>query len=582
MTASGFFAALSRKKRRYDDSSTQLARVLTLANLVSLGVGSTLGLGVYVLAGSVAKTSAGPATCLSFVAAAIVSLFSGLCNAEFAGRVPRAGYTYIYSYVSIGEFVAFIIGWNLILGCILSSASVASAMSKYIDVLTNNSIQHTLTDWMPMDVQYLSKYPNLLALGILISLTIILSIGFKNSAAINSVSTFLNAVTICTMVVGCYIKADSDNWKVSPENVDETYRSAAGEGGFLPFGIAGIIAGTPQCFFGLGGFDTPANCSEEAKNPKRDIPLAILISLCIVFLAYFALSTSLTLAWPYYLQDTEAPFAYVFDQLGWPTMKWIVTIGAVFALLSCMFGSMYVSPRIIYAMSNDGLLFEFLAKVHPKTKIPLAATVLSGLSSGLLATFMDLSQIIDLITIGGLLSAGIIAPLVLLLRYEKNENSTKGNIQNGDIEVKKICYKDMFNLKQISLPSTITSRVANITILCFCTVSITLNIVLVHGSKILSPIIYYILVSIILLILVILMIILSRQPQSDRELTFKVPLVPLIPCLSVIFHTHLMMNLGAFTWVGFIVWILIGCILYFSYGISHSKENDSENKELKK
>ncbi|KAG5863309.1 hypothetical protein JTB14_017981 [Gonioctena quinquepunctata] len=297
------FTALTRRKRKYDEEPSQLARVMNLLDLVGLGIGSALGLGLYVLAGSLAKNTAGPATCLSFLAAAFISLPAGLCYAETAAKVPRAGYAYTYSYVAIGEFVAFIIGWNIIVGCILGAASAASAISKHIDSMTNKTVERTLLEWMPMNIKFLAPYPDFLSTGIMIFFTILLSIGMKNSKQFNNICTTLNLLTVITAVVACLTKVDINNWKISVNDIDDEYRKDAGDGGFFPFGISGVLAAIPNCFFGFTGFETPSLTSEEAKNPKKDIPIAIMISLISVLITYFILSAVLTLVWPYYLQS---------------------------------------------------------------------------------------------------------------------------------------------------------------------------------------------------------------------------------------------------------------------------------------
>nr|CAI5845441.1 unnamed protein product [Callosobruchus analis] len=394
--ASKIYQALKRRKRNEEsDGTSKLSRCLNLFDLTALGVGATLGLGVYVLAGAVAKTVAGPAVCLSFLAAAVASAVAGLCYAEFAARVPRAGSAYVYSYVGVGEFVAFVIGWNLILEYVIGTASVARGLSNYIDALTDKKIRDALTQWLPMDVEFMSSYPDFFSFSFVMLFTALLAFGVKESSTLNNVFTVLNLATICIVIVAGAIKgkifgkkismifpADISNWKILPESIPQEYRSVAGSGGFLPFGFSGVMAGAAKCFYGFVGFDSVATTGEEAKNPQRDIPLAIVLSLCVIFLAYFGISTVLTMVWPYYLQDPDAPLPYVFEQMGWTIIKWIVTIGAIFALFTSLLGAMFPLPRVVYAMSSDGLIFKPLAKVNSKTKTPLFATVVSGVLSG--------------------------------------------------------------------------------------------------------------------------------------------------------------------------------------------------------
>ncbi|KAJ8917725.1 hypothetical protein NQ315_005174 [Exocentrus adspersus] len=585
--ATRIFKALTRKKSSEVDGGSELNRVLSLMDLAALGVGATLGLGVYVLAGAVAKTVAGPAVCLSFLVAAVASAVSGLCYAEFAARVPRAGSAYVYSYVSVGEFIAFIIGWNLILEYVIGTASVARGLSNYVDALADKKIRDTLTKWMPIDVGFLSPYPDFFSFGMVMLLTALLSFGVRESSSLNNVFTALNLITICIVIVAGSIKADVANWKISPSDIEPEYRDKAGEGGFLPFGYAGVMAGAAKCFYGFVGFDAVATTGEEAKNPQRDIPLAIVISLAIIFGAYFAISTVLTMMWPYYLQDADAPFPYVFQQIGWPVIKWIVTIGAVFALCTSMLGAMFPLPRVIYAMSSDGIVFKPLAKVNAWTKTPLFATIVSGLLSGIMAALFDLDQLIDMMSIGTLLAYTIVAVCVLILRYQIDEDAVYPGLEVKDAEktVEQSLYqhfKNIFNLNNNKYPTSTTSHIVNWSIVLFSifTAIFCALVINCHSSIFTEPL-YLLGFLISVLGMVVLLVVMMRQPVADVKLSFKVPLVPIIPCLSVVFNLYLMLELDVYTWIRFVVWLILGFLIYFFYGMSHSEENPKrKQKEL--
>ncbi|KAL3268949.1 hypothetical protein HHI36_008035, partial [Cryptolaemus montrouzieri] len=205
--------------------------------------------------------------------------------------------------------------------------------------------------------------------------------------------------------------ANLDNWSITKD-----VPPGAGAGGFMPFGFSGVMAGAARCFYGFVGFDAIATTGEESKNPQRDIPLAIVISLFIIFFAYFGTSTVLTLALPYFDQDKDAPLPALFDKLGLPTLKLIVTLGAMCALCTSLLGAMFPLPRILYAMGDDGVIFKSFAKVHPRFKTPLLATVISGIMAGAMATFFNLDQLIDMMSIGTLLAYTIVAICVLILR----------------------------------------------------------------------------------------------------------------------------------------------------------------------
>ncbi|XP_017887715.1 cationic amino acid transporter 3 [Ceratina calcarata] len=580
---SRLWKALSRKRiDENQESKSELARVLGLFDLTALGVGSTLGLGVYVLAGSIAKETAGPAVCISFLIAAIASAFAGMCYAEFASRVPKAGSAYVYSYVTVGEFVAFIIGWNLILEYVIGTASVARGLSNYLDALIGNAISKTLQSAMPINVSFLSEYPDFFAFGVVMLLIILLSVGVKESSMLNNIFTVVNLVTILIIVVAGSLKADPANWNIPAEAIPADKHGGAG--GFMPFGISGVMIGAAKCFFGFVGFDAVATTGEEAKNPQRNIPIAIVVSLVIILMAYFSISTVLTMMWPYYLQDANAPFPHVFDQIGWPTIKWIVNIGAAFALCTSMLGAMFPLPRILYAMGSDGVIFKKLADVHPKTMTPILGTVVSGLFTGVMTLIFNLKQLIDMMSIGTLLAYTIVAVSVLILRYQGKEctSNNQSATPMSDYHLTPISVlKHIVNLQNQKEITEISSKVAkySIGILCIVTFGIALLISCVgdkaFGNGLIETVILVILLNILLLNLVVIV----RQPTQDVDLAFKVPLVPLIPCCSIFINLYLMLQLDAFTWIRFSIWLLIGFAIYFLYGIFHSEQGKRDKAE---
>lgn len=570
MGCAKILSAFRRCKRLEDgDNSTPLARCLGLLDLTALGIGSTLGLGVYVLAGAVAKSVAGPAVTISFLVAAIASAFAGLCYAEFAARVPKAGSAYVYSYVSVGEFIAFTIGWNLILEYVIGTAGVAKGMSLYIDSLCNNTMARTLTELAPMNLSFLADYPDFFAFGLVAVITILLAIGVKESTKLNNVFTALNLITVIVVVVTGAVKSDPNNWRIDPANISEEYKEQAGEGGFAPWGVAGIMAGAAKCFFGFVGFDCVATTGEEAKNPKRDIPLSIVLSLIVVFLSYFSIATVLTMMLPYYLQDADAPFPHVFTVTNLPIVKWIVTIGAIFALCTSLLGAMFPLPRVLYAMGTDGVLFKPLAAINYKTKTPLLATALSGLLSAIMASLFNLNQLIDMMSIGTLLAYTIVATSVLILRYEEEQTlqlqSTKPTPETPyDI------VKQLFNLLGIKYPTQLSANIAKVTIfILFCVSLVTCSLLRWNQAEVA--------LGMLGAALLVLLVILYRQPRNDtKNLSFAVPLVPLVPYLSVCMNVYLMVQLDYQTWVRFIIWLIIGYLIYFFYGLRHSELNDQK------
>ncbi|XP_006200878.1 solute carrier family 7 member 14 [Vicugna pacos] len=386
---------------------TKLAQVLTTVDLISLGVGSCVGTGMYVVSGLVAKEMAGPGVIVSFIIAAVASILSGVCYAEFGVRVPKTtGSAYTYSYVTVGEFVAFFIGWNLILEYLIGTAAGASALSSMFDSLTN----HTISHWMVDSVGTLNglgkgeqSYPDLLALVIAIVVTIIVALGVKNSVGFNNVLNVLNlAVWVFIMIAGFFF-ISGKHW-------------AGGQ--FLPHGWSGVMQGAATCFYAFIGFDIIATTGEEAKNPNTSIPYAITASLIICLTAYVSVSMILTLMVPYYAIDTESPLMEMFVAHGFYAAKFVVAIGSVAGLTVSLLGSLFPMPRVIYAMAGDGLLFRFLAHVSSYTETPVVACIVSGFLAALLSLLVSLRDLIEMMSIGTLLAYTLVSVCVLLLRYQ--------------------------------------------------------------------------------------------------------------------------------------------------------------------
>ncbi|XP_067850643.1 solute carrier family 7 member 14-like [Heptranchias perlo] len=386
---------------------SRLAQVLTTVDLVSLGVGSCVGTGMYVVSGLVAKEMAGPGVIVSFIIAAVASILSGVCYAEFGVRVPKTtGSAYTYSYVTVGEFVAFFIGWNLILEYLIGTAAGASALSSMFDSLANHTMSHWIVDYVGT-LNGLGKgeesYPDLLALFIAVIVTAIVSLGVKNSVGFNNVLNIINlAAWVFIMFSGLFF-INSANWD---------------EGRFLPFGWSGVLQGAATCFYAFIGFDIIATTGEEAKSPNTSIPYAITASLVICLTAYVSVSIILTLMVPYYAIDTESPLMEMFVLHGFHAAKYIVAIGSVAGLTVSLLGSLFPMPRVIYAMADDGLLFRFFAHVSTYTETPVVACIVSGFLAGLLSLLVSLRDLIEMMSIGTLLAYTLVSVCVLLLRYQ--------------------------------------------------------------------------------------------------------------------------------------------------------------------
>ncbi|KAH9384504.1 hypothetical protein HPB48_026512 [Haemaphysalis longicornis] len=298
--------------------------------------------------------------------------------------------------------------------------------SGYLDSLLNHTIERHMQQWMPIGVTWLSSYPDLFALGITLFLAVMLAIGVKESTRFNNIFTGLNLLVVVYVVIAGSFKADITNWRLKPQDVSEHH----GKGGFFPYGIGGMLNGAASCFYAFVGFDCIATMGEEVRNPRRAIPIGIVLSLGIVFLAYFGWSIIETLLWPYYDQNVSAPLPFVFQMVGWPVAKWIISIGALAGLSTSLLGAMFPLPRVLYAMGSDGLIFRFLATVHPRLRTPLIAPPSRASfpvsevfekrgARGVMAMMFNVEELANMMSIGTLLAYSLVAVSVLMLRETK-------------------------------------------------------------------------------------------------------------------------------------------------------------------
>ncbi|MFI6596832.1 amino acid permease [Nonomuraea sp. NPDC050536] len=384
-----------------------LRRTMTLWQLTLFSVGATLGTGIFVILGQ-AVPKAGPAVVLSFVLAAITALFSALSYAELAGTIPVSGSSYSYAYATLGELVAWVCGWCLMLEYAVSVAAVAVGWGEYL-----NSFLHDLFGWtLPAAITHSpgdkGGVINLTAILIVVLCSWLLLRGASESATANTIFVMIKVVVLVFFCVVAFTAFESGNF--TP---------------FAPLGVAGITAAASQVFFSYIGFDAASTAGEEAKNPKRDLPLAILFSLLIVTVIYVFVAVAAIGAMPwteFNPESTEASLSVIVNQATgatWPGI--IVSFGAVIAIASVVLTVMYGQTRILFAMSRDGLIPRIFQKVNPRHQVPVANTLIVTGFIVVLAGFIPLGQLAEATSIGTLFAFFIVNIGVIVLRYRSPE-----------------------------------------------------------------------------------------------------------------------------------------------------------------
>jgi APA family basic amino acid/polyamine antiporter len=431
-------------------STQQLKRVLGPVQLTMLGIGAIVGAGIFSTVGTAAagdlnRPGAGPALILSFVIVAIACGFTALCYAEFAAMVPVSGSAYTYAYATLGELLAWIIGWDLILEYAISNAAVAVSWSAYFQTLMDGLHLH-IPEWLGTDfrsaVQGASAVAdaraknidlatldsalrqgalamdtaprflglpiifNLPAFGIVLVITWIVLVGIRETANFNTALVILKLI-----IIGFFLALGA--FYVKPENWAP----------FAPNGIKGISSAAAIIFFAYIGFDAVSTAAEETKNPQRDMPIGILASLGICTVLYIAVAVVLTGMAKWNTLGNAEPLASAFTQLGMGWTAWIISLGAVIATTSALVPYQAGQPRIFFSMARDGLLPAWAAKVHPRYRTPHVTTILTGVVVALFSSVANLNELVDLTNIGTLFAFVLVAAGILFLRYREPERA---------------------------------------------------------------------------------------------------------------------------------------------------------------
>jgi APA family basic amino acid/polyamine antiporter len=469
--------SLEQLTREADSETSGLKRVLGPWHLIFLGVGAIVGAGIFVITGHAAAQYAGPAVTLSFVLAGVTCAFAGLCYAEFASLIPIAGSAYTYAYSTLGELIAWIIGWDLILEYSLGATTVAIGWSGYVVSFLKDigvdfpaSLAAAPYSFNPQTGAWTKTGAilNLPAAFIIALIAYILVRGIKESATVNSVIVFLKIGIILIFIGAGLFFIKPALWKpFIPPN----------QGQFGFFGLSGILRGAGVMFFAYLGFDAVSTVAQEAKNPKRDMPIGILGSLFACTAIYIAFSLVLTGVVHYTQLNVPAPVAVAIDAMRLFWLSPLVKIAAIIGLMSVMMVQLMGQPRIFFTMAKDGLLPPAAGRVHPKYGTPHVTTIATAVFVATAAALLPIGIVGELVSIGTLFAFVIVCGGVLVLRY--------------------------------------------------------------------------------------------TRPDIPRS--FKTPLVPFVPIMGILSCFYLMSGLPTDTWLRLLVWMGIGLVIYFTYGIRKSK-----------
>ncbi|MDF9816243.1 APA family basic amino acid/polyamine antiporter [Streptomyces sp. SPB162] len=479
--------SVEQSMRDTEEPEHALKRSLSALDLTVFGVGVIIGTGIFVLTGTVAKDNAGPAVALAFVVAGVVCGLAALCYAELASTVPVAGSAYTFSFATLGELPAWIIGWDLVLEFALGTAVVAVGWSGYVRSLLDNAGWH-----LPQALSGTSDANgfgfDLLAFLLVLLLTGVLVLGMKLSARVTSVIVAIKLAVVLLVIIAGAFFIKSANYKPF---IPDAVASAKASGlkapliqtmfGYAPtsFGVQGIFTAAAVVFFAFIGFDIVATAAEETKNPQRDMPRGILGSLFICTALYVAVSIVVTGMQKYTELSVDAPLADAFKATGHPWFAGVISFGAAVGLTTVCMILLLGQTRVFFAMSRDGLIPRFFSRVHPQFRTPYRSTVLLGVLIAVIAGFTSISELAALVNIGTLFAFVLVAVGVVIL----------------------------------------------------------------------------------------------RRSRPDLPRSFRTPWVPVLPIVSVGASLWLMLNLPSQTWVRFGIWMVIGVVVYFLYGRSHSRLN---------
>jgi amino acid transporter len=538
-----------------DGHGSAMNRVLTVRDLTFMGIAAIVGAGIFSTIGK-ASFDGGPGIILLFLFISVACGFSAICYAEFASMVPVSGSAYTYSYVAFGELIAWIIGWDLLMEYAIGNIAVAISWSDYFTSLVDSIHigryhlhvpEYLATDYWTArdqltaaskaawanapsfgDFKFICNLPAFLITALI---TWVIYIGIKESRRSTNIMVILKiAIILLVMIAGCFY--------VNPVNWTP----------FLPNGIGGVLTGTSAVFFSYIGFDAISTTAEECRNPQRDLPKAMFNSLIICTVVYILVALVLTGMTSYKNLDVGDPLAYVFSTMNSRWANWIagiISVSAIIATASVLLVFQLGQPRIWMSMSRDGLLPPIFARIHPKYKTPSFSTILTGFIVGIPALFMNLTVVVDLTSVGTLFAFVLVCGGILKLQNDKNrlESKFKTPYLNGKWIVPGL-FIVTIALFQFYYPGGFKGF---------------LNIRDTNGQ-------------------ITWEVIHGKVPFFLFGITFFITTIlsftknySLIPVLGFLCCTYLLSESGTTNWVRFLIWLIVGLVLYFVYGYKHSK-----------
>ncbi|CAB3405217.1 unnamed protein product [Caenorhabditis bovis] len=549
------------RKKTFEGGShleSKMKRCLNVFDIMFIAIGHMIGAGIYVLTGEVVRKIAGPAVILSFVFAGVAALLSAFSYAEFGARFPRAGSAYTYTYVGMGELWAFIVGWTVPLEYMIGNAAVARAWTAYLDSLVGHKISEFTANTIGRMSQgggFFAEYPDILAFFLLFIVAFAVAIGSKFSANVNTAFVVLNLAVLAFVIVYGLSFADFSFWSGTDLH---------GNSLFFPYGFSGAIQGASVCFFSYIGFEALATAGEEAKNPHRTIPLATFGSLSVIVVLYVLMGASLSLMVPYYDVDEKAAYASAFASKGAYVAMTIMSIGALAGMLNNLVTGAFALPRAVYAMADDGLLFHFFGVINRYTKTPLNATVVFTLINAILALVFDLAALVEFMSIGTLLAYSMVTACVILLRFQRAyKDGSETEFDDGGSLKSWVPFKSFWT--RFPHGRSIQCAVAGL-IIGYVLIALPFRIAIYTNPG------GIILLLIGAVIAIVSFIFILGHEQNIRTATYKVPFVPFVPAVGLLANVFMMVFLNHLTWIRLFVWLAIGLLIYFAYGIRHSKQ----------